>query len=112
MKQVTQKLFKILVSCALLAGFANQTSSATLPLATAFSVLVTESDGRTGIAGATVQVGRVSKTTNGNGFAALNMYFDNGDQAGTVSKDGYASVKITVGAKSEGQTIQVKLARQ
>lgn len=80
---------------------------------TAFSVLVTERDGRTSVEGATVQVGTKTKTTNINGFAAFsNVYFDSGNQTMTVSKNGYATVNFTVGARNEGQTIEVVLPKQ
>lgn len=111
MKRMSQVFCNALMLCALLVALTGQIVSATMPF-TAFSVLVTENDGRTGIAGAAIQVGTVSKTTNANGFAALNMYFDGGDQTGTVSKGGYTPANITVGANSEGQTIRVKLARK
>lgn len=111
MKQAIRRFFACIALCVLLTGLTVRTSSATI-FYTAFSVLVTESDGRTDIPGATVKVGNTTKTTNANGVVIFNLYFDNGSQTMTVSKSGYNSNSTSVGRENEGETIKVLLAKK
>lgn len=108
MKQTAQNLFRILVLCALLAGLSGQVASAHAPF-TAFSVLVLQGDGFNGIAGAAVTIGSVSKTTNTNGVAIFNLYFDQNEEKSIAVRKGSLRGSGKVSAADEGNTIKIRL---